>query len=295
MNEHVLVIDCHSIGHMVKHGIKARLSHEGVGTAIIYGFLMQMFQLAGRFNTSRFVFAWDSRRSVRKERYPFYKDRVPKDKSDKDKEFDFHCAEQFVEIRRRVIDLLGYRHSYTWSGYEADDIIAQVVQQNKNHNFIVVSRDNDLLQLLDYCHLFEPSTKVLTTKSTFVKEHGIHPASWVWVKQAAGCSSDTVPGIPGVGEKTAIQYLKKELKSSSKKFASIESKEGRAIIERNEWLVKLPHYDCRDPFEQRRYDTTLNFKEEFRSREGFLALCEMYGLQSFLLQVNEWYRRLQLE
>ncbi|MFH1547636.1 MAG: hypothetical protein ABIC57_04060, partial [bacterium] len=75
---------------------------------------------------------------------------------------------------------------------------------------------NDLFQLLDYCTLYNISTKTLTTKEEFERNYSISSRKWHLVKTIAGCSSDNVSGAKGVGEKTAIKYLNNELKAGVK-------------------------------------------------------------------------------
>jgi DNA polymerase-1 len=113
--------------------------------------------------------------------------------------------------------------------------------EEPNHKFITASGDQDLYQLLDYTDMYSmpKSTEIKhITRQTFIEKYGITPKEWVKVKQIAGCTSDTVPGIKGVGETTAIKYLLGQLKPKSVKYRDIEA--GADIIKRNEWLVKIP-------------------------------------------------------
>jgi len=104
---------------------------------------------------------------------------------------------------------------------------------------VIASSDDDLLQLLSpYTSIYNLGRKERYTEQKFIQDYGIQPQEWVEVKKIAGCSGDNVPGVPGVGEKTAIRYLRGELNPDTKAYQKIE--QGRKIIERNEDLVSLP-------------------------------------------------------
>ena len=133
-------------------------------------------------------------------------------------------------------------------GHEADDVIASIVRnasrpgQGNNHHTIV-SADHDLYQLLrPTCQMWNPNSagKGMMTAGKFHAEYGISPREWPTVKAMAGCSSDEVPGIKGVGEKTAIRFLNHELPASHKTYARIKGNAATRLVEANMALVRLP-------------------------------------------------------
>ena len=75
MPNNVLLIDCHSIAYAVFHAM-GELDYHGRRTGVIYGFFNQILLLAKKFETNRFIFCWDSKKSVRKLIYPNYKNRT---------------------------------------------------------------------------------------------------------------------------------------------------------------------------------------------------------------------------
>ena len=89
--------------------------------------------------------------------------------------------------------------------------------------------------LTDTVSMYKSKKKKLYTKQNFINEFDIEPKQWVKVKQIAGCKSDTVDDISGIGEKRAIQYLKNELNEKTKGYQNIQ--EGQDVIDRNEDLV----------------------------------------------------------
>ena len=271
--QQALVFDCYGILHAVKHGIQNKMSYGGQDTSIIYGFLNTVNRISRICNSGLFVFAWDSRGSLRKKQYPGYK--LRKEKTAAEKAQDAAAFPQFQLVRTDVLPTIGWKNSFIHTGLEADDLIAHVVQQyGKDYNFTVISNDNDLLQLLDYCSLYSHSRNTLTRKQDFVAEWGIAPIDWATVKAIAGCTSDTVAGVKGVGEKTAVKHLVNALKPSAKATQAIVGAEGQAIIERNLPLVTLP---LASPL-----GLELDFMGEQLSQMGFAEVCSKYGMQSFL-------------
>jgi 5'-3' exonuclease len=240
--------------------------------------LNQLFTLGQAVRPDEVVFIWDSRKSKRKKRYPFYKNR-----DHEEPDLDLIAAfSQFSKLRCHILPELGFCNNFIQSGYEADDLIAKLVMEEPEPKFITASGDQDLYQLLDRTDMYSMPKSVQikqVTKRTFTEEYGIKPKDWVRVKQIAGCSSDTVPGIKGVGEATAIKYLLGQLKPESVKYKAIEA--GRDIINRNEWLVKLPLPGTK------KYEIDRSSFDKFRLRD----LCRDLGFTKLLNDYNrldEW-------
>lgn len=273
--EKVLVFDANGVAWTEFHG-KPQFSFNKMLTGVAYGFLLQILALAEHYNTRRFIFCWDSRKSFRKEKHCWYKaKRAYENKTEEEKEKYIKAIGQFQKIRKELLPGLGFSQNYMMSGFEGDDLIAAVVLNNPE-DFIVVTTDNDMLQLLDHCTVYNPRTKTETTKASFWAENRLTPQDWVRVKSIGGCASDCVPGVPGVAEKTASQYIRGELSPKTKKYQSIESFEGKTIAERNEWLVKLPLEGMLPIYPQ--------FENDAFSYDAFLDMCAEFGFQSLLKQ-----------
>jgi len=268
-----LVIDSSCLCYRAKLSL-ADMSYEDQETGVIFGFLIQLRSLANMFKTNDFVFAWDSRKSIRRDMYHWYKSKR-RDKTPEEKEIDEIALPQFGLLRTQVLPGIGFNNNFIQTGLEADDIIAAVVMSGQSDGGnVVVSTDNDLLQLLDFCDIFNPQTKKTITSEDFTDKWGIEPMQWSLVKAMAGCTSDSVPGISGIGEKSAVAFLRDELKKTSKKYESIVSEDGRAITERNEAIVTLPFADTETP-EVIENDFDLDY---------FSMICGKYGFGSFLKQ-----------
>lgn len=283
----LLIIDSPALCHRAKFAMqKVELSFEEMKTEIIFNFLNQIMSLAKRFETNHFAFCWDSRKSFRRDLYPDYKYKRREEKTQEEKDFATLAYEQFHRLRREVLPALGFQNNFIQTGLEADDIIASIVFSKHKPKPIIVSRDNDLYQLLLYCAMFDFQTLKMMTDDSFAKEYKSLSSLWNLVKAIGGCTSDNVAGIEGVGEKTAIKYINHILPSNHKTFKAIQSKEGQKIIERNKPLVYLP------------FKGTKNFpiKEDKLYSKDFYNTFEALGFKSFLTQeaFNEWEERFGL-
>ena len=107
--------------------------------------------------------------------------------------------------------------------------------------FVIVSTDQDLWQLLsgDRVTVWNPRTKKMLTEQAFRERWGIGPSQWADVKAIAGCPGDGVPGVPGVGEKTAAKFMAGRLKDTTKAYNRVV--EANDLWERNLRLVRLSH------------------------------------------------------
>jgi len=261
-----ILIDSNYLGHRARYTMKG-LSHGAKGTGVIFGYLSQILHLSEMFKTNDLVLCWDSRKSIRKIGYPWYKKR--KELTDEEREDLQDALRQFDLLREEILPEIGFENILMSTGYESDDLFGEIIKTWPG-SFVIVSADEDLFQLLHGCRCYNPNKNKMMTSSRLFSEYGIKPKQWVMVKAIGGCSSDTVPGIPGVGEKTAIKYLKGELKPASKAFQSIEA--GKDVIARNLKVVSLPlaGVELQDKIPNR------------YSMPGFLNVCSKYGMDSFL-------------
>lgn len=278
-----LLIDCHAICHAAKHTL-GDLSFEEQKVGIIFGFMKRLLSLSKEFDTNRFLFCWDSKKSYRRGIYPSYKNRNPL--TSEEQEFEKFAFKQFIELRSYTLPKFGFRNNFIQTGLEADDIIATIIK-NYEGEFVIASGDSDFFQLLsDNVSMYLPRKNKLFTKEHFTKEYDIEPIEWVKVKQIGGCRSDKVKGIKGVAEKTAIKYLKDLMNKKTKTYQNIVN--GQEIIERNEALVKLPFEGTKVP---------KIVKNERFYFNNFMSLINKYGFRSFKQnrQLNEWQTQFKME
>ena len=259
--------------------MKTNLTHENVSTEIILGFMLQVRSLAKRFETDRFVFGWDSRKSFRKQIFPAYKEnRVVVTRTEQEVELNRLFRRQFDELRINVLNDLGFSNNFIQTGMEADDIVATIVQQNWENSTIIVTVDSDLYQVLNKNNfMWNPRTKKKYYLDNFVVDFNIAPFQWSTVKAIAGDTSDNINGIDGVGVKNAVKYLRGELGKGAKFNAISQS---TALIERNLKLVKLPFKGT----------NKFTIQDDNLTIRDYIQVCERYGFKSLLRkdEVDKW-------
>ena len=276
-NKQILLIDSHFIGYQAKLS-HADLSFEEFETGVMFGFLSRILSLCKFFQTNDVVFCFDSKHSKRKSIYPKYKSGRHKDYTSEELKQQISALEQFNTLRSEILSAIGFKNIFQQAGYEADDLIAKITHEGMD-DYIIISSDQDLYQLLaSNVRMFNPSSKKMVTRKSFTMEYNISPQQWVIVKQMAGCTSDTVQGIKGVGAKSVIKYLNKELKTTS----AIYNK----IVDANPEELALYHKLVNLPFPKTR-DCAL-VKNEFNI-EGFTKMCGKCGFESFLVKAwDDW-------
>lgn len=273
-----LLIDSNYLCHRARFAIHQELSHEGLNTRVIFGFLSEILKLRKQFETREFLFFWDSRRNVRREFFPGYKQRLPKSPEEQ-AEFERDML-QFNLLKNEILPQIGFRNIFRQTGYESDDLMAKLVLENTMYSWIIVTGDEDLYQLLGYCRIWHPAKGKMMSSQDLKTEYGINPIQWQDVKMIGGCTSDTVPGIPGVAEKTAIKFLRGELGKETKAYLMITSPEGKEIQDRNRMLVCLPYPGTKP----------VKIAEDKFDINAFRDICRKYGLKSFLYgdKLVEW-------
>lgn len=277
----IIIVDANAVGHRAKHSMH-NLTYDEMQTGVIFGFMQEVMRLAIRFETNKFAFCWDSKKNFRKTIDPCYKIKRTEKKRNKDELFlDQTAYEQFHILRKEVLPKFGFKNNIIKTGYEADDVIANVVMNNKL-DMVIASNDEDLYQLLNYAPMYSFKRKKLYTKEDFERDYNIHVGEWIMIKAIAGCSGDGVIGIRGVGEKTAIKYLNGELKKSPTLDSINNSKK---MINDNLKLVTLPLF-----MEKEMKEIRLDFADEEFLISDFLSICDTYGFYSFKRSINDWNR-----
>lgn len=283
-----ILVDSNYICHLAKHAME-EFTHEDKKVGVIFGFMRQILSLAKTFKSKEFLFVWDSPHNLRKQIFPEYKLRRVENRSEQDQFYDDLAFKQFNILRTEIIPgLYGEKRNYMFDGFEADDIIARIVQSCFTEDFMVVSSDEDLYQLLDNdrVKMYKIRSKTVYTERSLLEEYECRPKDWASVKAIAGCKSDEIPGVPNVGYKTAVKFLRGNLKVTTKAFADIR-KEMSGIIKRNEALVTLPLKGT--PFVKVPPFVNPSF-------DYFLNMSNMYGFASFLYPdaIKKWKETLDM-
>jgi DNA polymerase-1 len=201
-----------------------------------------------------------------------------------EKEIDWQTNQQIIQLKR-IVSYIGFNNSFYQTGFEADDIIAKIVhshweelrnslskEPSDDCKPIILTSDADIYQLLNYANIYDPRAEKGITAESFKEDWGIDPEQWWRVKAIAGCSSDKVPGIAGIGEKKAVKYLLGKMNRKTKEYQKIESEESLEIFNRNKKLVKLPLEGVKE----------FEIQDDIVSIERLIAVFHQYNFMSFL-------------
>ncbi|WP_301337289.1 5'-3' exonuclease H3TH domain-containing protein, partial [Mycobacterium gordonae] len=202
-----MLLDGNSLAFRAFYALPAEnfKTRGGLTTNAVYGFTAMLINLLRDEAPTHIAAAFDvSRQTFRSERYPEYK---ANRSSTPD---EFHGQ---IDITKEVLNALGIT-VLAEAGFEADDIIATLATQAENEGYrvLVVTGDRDSLQLVsDDVTVLYPRKGVseLTrfTPDAVVEKYGLTPAQYPDFAALRGDPSDNLPGIPGVGEKTASKWI----------------------------------------------------------------------------------------
>jgi DNA polymerase I len=201
------VIDGKSVFYRGYYAMPGLALPDGTPTGGVYGFASIAIELIKKLEPDYVAVAWDKpKTNIRKRReiYPEYK------AGRKPAPDDFYAQ---IPILQELLDAFGWPF-YELDDYEADDILGAFAQQatEKGIETCLLTSDLDSLQLIS------PTTKVYAIKNglsnieefdveAFEKKYGIEVEQFLDLKSLKGDSSDNLPGVPGIGEKTAVQLL----------------------------------------------------------------------------------------
>ena len=238
-----LLIDSTYLCHRAHHAL-GELSFGGSGTGVLYGVLRDIMTFQDVHQTDKMVFCFDSHSSRRAAVLPCYKAKrwakytnaSPEDKAGIE---DFR--RQVALLKNNYLPEVGFKNVLWQDGFEADDMIALACQQlPHNDEAVIISTDKDLYQLLaPHIVMYNPATKRPYNRFSLMKDHGVQPYQWPMVKAIAGCTSDEVPGVPGVGEIIAARYVCGKLMHNNVKYQRIKA--NKTAWEANLLIVTLPY------------------------------------------------------
>lgn len=205
----LVLIDGHSILNRAFYGVPELTNSEGLHTNAVYGFLNIMFKILDEEKPDFLTVAFDlSAPTFRHKMYAEYKGTR--------KPMPAELAEQ-VPLMKEALTAMNIC-VVTKEGYEADDILGTLAKRAESEGMIVsvVSGDRDLLQLAtDNIKIRIPKTKKGTTEiedyntAQVVETYGVTPVEFIDMKALMGDASDNIPGVPGIGEKTAGAIISK--------------------------------------------------------------------------------------
>ena len=246
--QNIYIIDGSGYIFRAYYAIQQTLTNsEGLPTNALYGFTKMLLGFLEKVTKGVeeppiIVVVFDAaRKNFRHDIYPEYKANRAE------------CPEDLVPQMpyfRKVATALGF-HILEKEGFEADDVIATIVeeQKQKNHKLIIVSADKDLTQLVsDRVEMWDPMRDKIFTEDEVLSHFGVKPSQIADYLSIVGDASDNIPGAKGVGPKTVAQLFQQfsnldELLGNLDKVSQIQGLRGakgvQAKLESNLELIRL--------------------------------------------------------
>lgn len=207
MSKKIVLIDGHSILNRAFFGVPPLTNSEGLHTNAVYGFLNIMFKILDEEKPDYLTVAFDrSEPTFRHQMFDAYKGTR--------KPMAQELREQ-VPVMKEVLQAMGIK-IVEMSGYEADDLLGTIagMAEVQGMDVSIISGDRDLLQLAtEKVKIRIPKTKRTGTEiedyyaADVVERYQVTPKEFIDVKALMGDSSDNIPGVPGIGEKTATNLI----------------------------------------------------------------------------------------
>ena len=199
--KHLLLIDGSGYIFRAYHALPPMTRPDGTPVNAVYGFTSMLTKLVEDSDADYLAVIFDTaRKTFRSDIYPEYKAHRPPPPED--------LVPQFSLIRDSVT-AYGLPQA-EMEGYEADDLIATYAKEaaTKGLKVTIVSSDKDLMQLIDdNVSMQDPMKGTAISYEEVEKKFGVKPNKVIDVQALAGDSADNVPGVPGVGVKTAAQLI----------------------------------------------------------------------------------------
>lgn len=205
--KNLVLIDGKSVFYRGYHAMGALSLPDGTPTGGVYGFAAIAMEIVGRLNPTKVVVAWDSKTSVSKRRafYPEYKAGRVKPGE------DFYVQ---IPLLKELVKDLGWS-LVELDDYEADDIIGTLSREADeagDYETFIISSDLDMLQIVDEnTHMWRIVKGFTNIEKIDIAEieakYHIKKSQFLDLKSLKGDSSDNIPGVAGIGEKTAAALL----------------------------------------------------------------------------------------
>jgi len=284
MKKKVCLID--GSGYIFRAFYALPMLNSPLGTPVnaVLGFMNMFMRLTAKINCDYCLVLFDAKRqNYRNEIYPEYKGTR--------KETPEELIPQFPIIRKAV-EILNLNY-LEMEGFEADDLIATYAKQatDKGYEAVVVSADKDLMQLIrDGVEFYDSMKDKFFTPEDVKEKFGVYPDKVVDVQALAGDSIDNVPGVPGIGIKTAAELINQfgsldevltkagEIKQNKRRETILANIENARISKKLVELkqdVEVEHaiedYVCKAP-----------------NLEDVMSFIEEYDLKSLKIRAQKW-------
>lgn len=230
----LIIVDAHGYLHRAYHALPPLTTSKGVPINAIYGFARMLFKLIGEYKPDYFAVCFDAPGPTFREKiYPQYK--ATRKKTDENLRTQF-------PLSRELTQNLNLK-SFETQGFEADDLIATIAEKAKKSNveIVIVSGDKDLLQIVSgQTKVLNEPKQIFFDEAKVKEKWGFRPDQLVDFLSLIGDTSDNVPGVPGIGEKTAIKLIEEygSITNLLKQIETVSPKIKEKIKEHQSNLLK---------------------------------------------------------
>jgi DNA polymerase I len=209
MSKRLVIIDGKSVFYRGYYAMPNLSTKDGTPTGGVYGFAVMALEVVKKLKPDYVCVAWDKAKTnirARRALYPAYKaNRKPAPP-------DFYAQ---IPVLQDLLQSLGWP-LYEADDYEADDLMGAFAKQAGKQGIesFLVTSDLDVLQLINpHTHIYTLkkglSSIELFNEASFTEKYGVDAHQWVDVKALKGDASDNIPGVDGIGEKTALELIEK--------------------------------------------------------------------------------------
>lgn len=284
MSKKVCLIDGSGYIFRAFYALPPMTAPDGTPVNAVYGFTNMFLRLTQRLHCDFCLVLFDAKRqNYRNQIFPDYKGTR--------KEIPEELIPQFAVIRQ-ALDSLNINY-LDMEGFEADDLIATYVEQGlaKGFDVTVISADKDLMQLIrPGVDFFDPMKDKFFTPEDVKEKFGVYPDKVIDVQALAGDSTDNIPGVPGIGLKTAAELINTfgsleevlrragEIKQNKRRETLLDNQEQARISLQLVTLKKdvpvtqpLENYTCRRP-----------------QKTKVMEFVEQYGFNSIKPRIEKW-------
>lgn len=287
MSEKLVLIDGHSILNRAYFGIPDLTNAQGVHTNAVYGFLNILFKILEEEKPQYLTVAFDVHApTFRHKMYDAYKGtRKPMAEE----------LRQQVPIMKDMLRAMGVP-VIEQEGYEADDLLGTIAKQSEARGVevSVVSGDRDLLQLAtEHIRIRIPKTKRTGTEiedyyaSDVVERYQVTPTAFIDVKALMGDTADNIPGVPGIGEKTATNLIVAygSIENAYAHVEEIKPKRAKEMLKGHYDMAQLSKelatIEINAPIEYSLEDARLREVSDLYTEEAYV-LCKQLELKNIL-------------
>ncbi len=288
MREKIVLIDGHSIINRAFYGVPDLTNKDGLHTNGIFGFVNILFKIIEEEKPDYLTVAFDVK-------HPTFRHEMFSEYKGTRKGMPQELHEQ-VPVLKELLTAMGIK-IMELPGYEADDLLGTVAKRSeaKGMDVLVVSGDRDLLQIVtDDIRVCIPKTKRGTTEYEMYytkdvqEKYGLLPLQIIELKALMGDSSDNIPGVPGIGEKTATAILQQyeNVENAHAHLEEIKPKRAKENLEAHYDMAimskKLATIETNAPYE---YDWESARAGNVFTKEAY-ELCQKLELKKLMAKFD---------